>query len=82
MTIAQQIDRIKTNVQNTFSALEEKGALLPQILNSDFLVDTVNSINTGGTNFKNRFFTMQSNAWVAPQIRCTFNTMKTEVTVG
>ena len=48
MTIATEIQRIKDNIANTYTALEEKGATLPENQNSDNLADTVASVTTGG----------------------------------
>jgi hypothetical protein len=47
MSIASEIERIKTNIANAYAKCEEKGAILPTILNSANLVDCIASI-TGG----------------------------------
>lgn len=48
MTIASEITRIKTNIENTYTALEEKGATMPEVQNSANLADTVATVSTGG----------------------------------
>lgn len=48
MTIASEITRIKTNIENAYTALGEKGATLPEVQNSANLADTVGSVSTGG----------------------------------
>lgn len=48
MTIASEIQRIQTNIANTYDALEAKGATMPATENSDNLASTVATIPTGG----------------------------------
>ena len=48
MTIASEITRIKTNINNAYTALEAKGATIPTEKNSANLASTVNTITTGG----------------------------------
>jgi len=48
MSVADQINRIKTNIANTYTAAQSKGATMPQTQNSDNLVTCVQSITTGG----------------------------------
>lgn len=50
MTIASEITRIKTNIAGAYTALEEKGAALPETQNSENLADAINSvpITSGG----------------------------------
>ena len=48
MSIASEINRIKTNISNAYTEAENKGATLPQNQNSDNLADTISSIQTGG----------------------------------
>lgn len=43
-----QVERIKTNIENAYSAAEEKGATLPEIQNSENLADTILSVKGGG----------------------------------
>jgi hypothetical protein len=47
MSIASEIERIKTNIANAYTTCEGKGATLPAILNSENLVNCISSI-TGG----------------------------------
>lgn len=49
MTIASEITRIKTNIENTYTALEEKGATMPDVQNSANLADTVATVSTGSS---------------------------------
>ena len=48
MSVADQINRIKTNIANTYTAAQAKGATIPQTQNSDNLATCVQSITTGG----------------------------------
>lgn len=50
MSIATQVKRIKTNIANSYTALEDKGAELPTNRNSNNLAETILSIpaKTGG----------------------------------
>lgn len=48
MTIASEVTRIKTNIAQAYTALEEKGATIPEVKNSDNLSDAIGSITTGG----------------------------------
>lgn len=48
MTIGTEITRIKTNIENAYTALGEKGATMPEVQNSDNLAETVGSVSTGG----------------------------------
>ena len=48
MSVADQINRIKTNIANTYTAAQAKGATMPQTQNSDNLATCVQSITTGG----------------------------------
>jgi hypothetical protein len=47
MTIASEITRIKTNIENTYAKAEEKGATMPEVLNSDALAECIESIPKG-----------------------------------
>lgn len=47
--LLQQVDRIKTNVANSYIRAEQKGATMPTEKNSDNLPDTIASIPTGGS---------------------------------
>ena len=48
MSVADQINRIKTNIANAYSAAEAKGATRPEVKNSENLSACVDSITTGG----------------------------------
>ena len=50
MTIASEITRIKTNIENAYTKAEEKGATMPELLNSDGLAECIESIpkSSGG----------------------------------
>jgi len=48
MTVASEIQRIKTNISDAYSACDEKGATLPTIQNSANLADCIESISGGG----------------------------------
>ena len=59
MTIASEITRIKTNIDNAYTALEAKGATIPSEKNSANLASTVNTItgDSGETNYLGRIVT-------------------------
>ena len=48
MSVADQINRIKTNIANTYTAAQAKGATMPQTQNSDNLATCIQSITAGG----------------------------------
>ena len=48
MTIASEIQRIKTNIENAYDALENLGATMPATEDTDHLVGTINTISGGG----------------------------------
>ena len=48
MSIASEITRIENNISSAYTALDGKGATLPQIQNSANLANTIESIPTGG----------------------------------
>lgn len=48
MSIATEIERIKTNIANAYTACEGKGATLPTTLNSENLSNCISSITGGG----------------------------------
>ena len=48
MTIASEIQRIKDNIANAYTAAEAKGATMPVTENSDSLATTIESITAGG----------------------------------
>lgn len=47
MSITSEIERIKTNIANAYTVCGEKGATMPDVLNSANLSDTINSIEGG-----------------------------------
>ena len=47
MTIASEITRIKTNIENAYTKAEEKGATMPELLNSEGLAGCIESIPKG-----------------------------------
>lgn len=51
MTIASEIQRIKTNIANAYTNAESKGATLPEVQNSDNLATCINSISGGGIQY-------------------------------
>lgn len=52
MSVETQIERIKANVADTYTAAQAKGATMPEVKNSDNLASCVSSIPTsGGTQF-------------------------------
>lgn len=48
MTIGTEITRIKTNIENAYTALGEKGATIPEVQNSANLAETIGSVKSGG----------------------------------
>lgn len=49
MAVSDQIERIKTNIANAYTAIEEKGVVTTTAKNSDNLASTISAIQTGGT---------------------------------
>lgn len=49
MSIQTEIDRISGNVAAAYTALEEKGATMPQTQNSDNLAATIQTLSTGSS---------------------------------
>lgn len=47
MTIASEIQRIKTNVENAYDALENLGATMPATEDTDHLVETIQTVSGG-----------------------------------
>ena len=46
MTISSEIDRIKTNITNAYTAAEAKGATMPEARNSANLASTISTVST------------------------------------
>lgn len=46
--ILTEIDRIQTNVNNTLTAIRNKGVTVPSDANSNNMADLVSSIESGG----------------------------------
>ena len=71
MTIASEVTRIKTNIAQAYTALEEKGATIPEVKNSDNLAEAVQSVSAGGgsDNYEYR------NGWLVPQLYRDLDTL-------
>lgn len=63
MSIASEITRISGNIADAYTALDAKGATLPENQNSDNLADTIDTITTGGGSGTT---TVRGN-WLVPQ---------------
>lgn len=48
MAIADEIQRIKTNIANAYTELENKGATIPETKNSENLASTIATVSSGG----------------------------------
>ena len=48
MAIASEMTRIKTNIENAYAKAEEKGATMPELLNSENLAGCIESVPKGG----------------------------------
>lgn len=48
MSITSEIERIKTNIANAYTELENKGATIPTDKNSNNLANTIATVTTGG----------------------------------
>jgi len=48
MTIVNELQRIENNIDNSYTALEEKGATIPTDKNSDNLASTIEALQVGG----------------------------------
>lgn len=55
MSIASEIERIKTNISDAYTKLQEKGATIPQTKNSANLITAIDSISAGGNDIFNYF---------------------------
>ena len=51
MSIANEIERIKSNISSAYSECESKNATMPNILNSENLPSTIASITSGGSQY-------------------------------
>ena len=49
MAIVDEIERIKTNIANAYTEIENKGVITTTAKNSDNLASTISAIQTGGT---------------------------------
>lgn len=49
MAIVDEIERIKTNIANAYTEIENKGVVTTGVKNSDNLASTISAIQTGGT---------------------------------
>lgn len=65
MSIASEITRINNNIAAAYTALDGKGATLPETQNSANLADTIDTISAGGSE------TVRGN-WVVPQAYLDF----------
>lgn len=57
MSIATEVERIKTNIANAYTACEEKGATMPSVRNSDSLANCISSVTGGGVDIDNGYVT-------------------------
>jgi hypothetical protein len=49
LSISSEIERIKTNIANAYTEIENKGVITTDTKNSDNLASTISAIQTGGT---------------------------------
>lgn len=49
MSVTSEIERIKTNIANAYTEIENKGVITTDAKNSDNLASTISAIQTGGT---------------------------------
>lgn len=49
MSVVSEIERIKTNIANAYTEIENKGVVTTGVKNSDNLATTISAIQTGGT---------------------------------
>jgi len=73
MTIASEIQRIKTNIENAYDALETAGATMPATENSANLASTIATISGGGdaitaTNNSSSAVTNGDKVWIEPPV--------------
>lgn len=52
MSIVSEIERIKENIANAYTACDMKGAILPEVLNSDNLATSISSIGTNEEKYR------------------------------
>ena len=72
MTIASEITRIKTNIAGAYTALEEKGAVLPEVQNSANLAETISSITIGSISSGQNVY---RDGWLVPQLYLDIDTL-------
>lgn len=56
MSVSSEIERIKTNIANAYAELENKGATLPEVRNSDNLSAVIIEVPTGGGGDLSEYF--------------------------
>jgi hypothetical protein len=64
MSVTSEIERIKTNIANAYTAIEEKGVITTNAKNSDNLASTISAIKTGGTGGGDGEFTPYENGFI------------------
>lgn len=57
MSVTSEIERIKTNIANAYTELENKGATIPDERNSNNLSTTIAEMSSGGSVDINEYFT-------------------------
>ncbi len=62
MSIVSEIERIKTNISNAYEKANEKGAILPELQNSDNLSSTIDGIEQGIGDISNKLLISTENA--------------------
>ena len=77
MSVQTEIERIKSNVANTYSALAEYGADMPEIQNSDALAETTGTVKA--VLFQAQTLTDDQKAQARANIGCTSETDVEEI---
>ena len=82
MSIATEIERIKTNIADAYVACEQKGATLPSVKNSANLADSISSITGGSaTTYKNMTVVIDTTN-SDPEACCTYTNDAVNMIVG
>lgn len=79
MSIASEITRINGNIAAAYTALDGKGATLPETQNSANLADTIDTITTGGESGGGKMIWMDFGDFNESEFDAALSTLKTEI---
>lgn len=73
MTISNEIQKLQTNLTNSYSACEEKGATLPDKKNFDNLPATISTITGGSGSSEENYKSVDENGQLVPSTQTIVN---------